>query len=88
MQNYFTLSNLWVLDLSEFTPKYKDNKQAQKFNLFPRFSLTMGEWVVIGSYNNILSFVHDYMATEDRFDGFEDRFSLGEVPFKPLAKVI
>ena len=76
MENYFTLQDLWVYDLSGNIPTAKDRKKAKEYNLLMR---TFGteEWVLIGSWNNILAYVMDYIGVE-----------LVQEYIKPLSKVL
>ena len=63
MNNYFTLSDLWVYDLSGNTPTAKDKKAAKEYNLLSR-TFGADEWVLIGSFNNILAYLNDYIGIE------------------------
>lgn len=63
MENYFTLQDLWVYDLSGNTATAKDRKKAKEYNLLMR-TFGTDEWVLIGSWNNILAYVNDYIGVE------------------------
>ena len=63
MNEYFTLQDLWVYDLSGNNCTAKDKRKAKEFNLLCR---TFGndEWILIGSFNNIISYLNDYIGVE------------------------
>ena len=63
MNGYFTLQDLWVYDLSGNTPTRKDRKMAKEYNLLMR-TFGTDEWVLIGSWNNIMSYLYDYIGVE------------------------
>lgn len=62
-QSYF-LQDFYVYDLSGNEMTKKDIKKAHEMNLIVRGNNAVGEFYIVGSWNAILSYLHDYIGVE------------------------
>lgn len=60
----YALMDMWVYNLSEINLEEKDLKYANELNMIVRLDSVVGDRFIVGSWNNVIYFVKDYLGLE------------------------